>query len=87
LVLNWLDRGIVWIACWHPIWRITLRAIRPTICDVLFERRSDIGKIELSCANTNIPALYIDFVNLNRQVFPWILPFDRWAEEASIYLQ
>jgi len=31
--------------------------------DVLFERRPDIGDIDLNCANTNTPLPYIDLVN------------------------
>ncbi|HWQ70174.1 MAG TPA: neuraminidase-like domain-containing protein [Patescibacteria group bacterium] len=31
--------------------------------DVLFERRPDIGEIELSCENTNTPLPYVDLVN------------------------
>ncbi|WP_321493453.1 neuraminidase-like domain-containing protein [uncultured Desulfobacter sp.] len=31
--------------------------------DVLFQRRPDIGEIELSCSNTNTPVPYIDLVN------------------------
>ncbi|MEE4235832.1 MAG: neuraminidase-like domain-containing protein, partial [Anderseniella sp.] len=31
--------------------------------DILFKRRGDIGKIELSCVNTNTPVPYIDLVN------------------------
>ena len=98
-----------------------------TAKDVLFERRGDLGKIELSCANTNTPVPYIDLVNeilentvakpspgtpypqtrdtaeeiganpeyvnpeayqtLSNLVFPWSLPFDRWAEECRVYLQ
>ena len=34
-----------------------------TAKDVLFDRRPDIGRIELSCANTNTPVPYIDLVN------------------------
>ena len=92
--------------------------------DVLFQRRGDIGKIELSCANTNTPVPYIDLVNeilentvspsnvipqthdsaeeisanpeylnpdayniVRKEVFPWSLPFDLWAEECRVYLQ
>lgn len=31
--------------------------------DVLFQRRPDIGEIELSCENTNTPVPYVDLVN------------------------
>ncbi|MGH8542927.1 MAG: neuraminidase-like domain-containing protein, partial [Gammaproteobacteria bacterium] len=31
--------------------------------DVLFERRGNLGEIELSCENTNVPVPYIDLVN------------------------
>jgi len=31
--------------------------------DILFERRSDLARIELSCDNTNIPVPYVDLVN------------------------
>lgn len=95
-----------------------------TAKDVLFQRRPDIGEIELSCANTNTPVPYIDLVNeiledavypsnvipqtrdsaeeisanpeylnsqaykiVSREVFPWNLPFDLWAEECRAYLQ
>lgn len=94
---------------------------------ILFERRPDLGNIELSCANTNTPVPYIDLVNeilenvvapppsgtpqpqttgtseelstnpeyinaeayniLLQQVYPWNLPFDRWAVESQVYLE
>jgi hypothetical protein len=93
--------------------------------DVLFERRPDLGEMELSCANTNTPLPYIDlvcelledvvsppmtpvskqttntadelaanpqYINtaaydfLGMQVFPFILPFDLWIENARTYL-
>ncbi len=34
-----------------------------TVKDMLFARRPDLGEIELSCANTNIPVPYVDLVN------------------------
>jgi hypothetical protein len=34
-----------------------------TVSDVLFERRPDIGDIELTCENTNTPLPYVDLVN------------------------
>jgi len=34
-----------------------------SVRDVLLERRPDLGEIELSCDNTNIPLPYIDLVN------------------------
>ncbi len=34
-----------------------------TVLQVLFERRPDLGEIELSCENTNTPLPYIDLVN------------------------
>lgn len=40
-------------------------AVRPTVKiakDVLFERRPDLGEIDLSCENANIPVPYIDLV-------------------------
>src|ERR1051326_5071359 len=41
--------------------------------DVLFERRPDIGEIELSCQNTNIPLPYVDLVNeiLENAIWPF----------------
>lgn len=33
------------------------------VCEVLLERRPDLGEIELSCENTNTPLPYIDLVN------------------------
>lgn len=43
-----------------------------TPLDVMFGRRADIGEIELTCDNTNIPLPYIDLVNevLERAVAP-----------------
>ena len=97
-----------------------------TAKDVLFDRRRDIGKIELSCANTNTLVPYVDLVNeilentifpqpygtpypqskdgensnsvspehvnadvyklLGEKIFPWIQPFNMWAEEGKEYL-
>jgi hypothetical protein len=91
--------------------------------DTLFERRSDIGEIQLSCQNTNTLLPYIDLVNeilenavvrestvyqttwteeelsanpenqndkaynlLARQVYPRLLPFNLWLQEARTYL-
>ncbi|MDP2621002.1 MAG: neuraminidase-like domain-containing protein [Hyphomicrobiales bacterium] len=34
-----------------------------SVKDILFERRPDLGEIELSCENTNTPLPYIDLVN------------------------
>ena len=34
-----------------------------TAKDILFERRGDVGEIELSCENTNTPLPYVDLVN------------------------
>src|SRR5712691_12749362 len=31
--------------------------------DMLFARRPDIGTLELSCDNTNVPVPYVDLVN------------------------
>lgn len=105
-----------------------------TPLEVLAQRRPDIGKIALTCENTNTLVPYIDLVNeileqevLRRQelptsearqttrtseelrafpehldpmayqvlreitggsppVYPWVLPFDLWAEETRAYL-
>jgi len=94
-----------------------------TALDVLFEQRSDIGEIQLSCQNTNTLLPYIDLVNevlenavvlqtpayqttwtaeelsanpehqneaaytvLAVQVYPRLLPFNLWLEEARTYL-
>ncbi|HZF41540.1 MAG TPA: Tc toxin subunit A, partial [Blastocatellia bacterium] len=91
--------------------------------DALFERRSDIGEIQLSCQNTNTLLPYIDLVKeilenavvrewtvyqttwtaeelsanpehqnesayaiLARQVYPRLLPFNLWLQEARTYL-
>jgi hypothetical protein len=93
------------------------------LLDGCFERRGDIGELELTCANTETPLPYIDLVNelleqevtgnaaahqtrwaadelraqpehldpaaydtLAGTVFPWLLPFDLWHEEARVYL-
>ncbi|HEX2742312.1 MAG TPA: peptidoglycan-binding domain-containing protein, partial [Rubrobacter sp.] len=34
-----------------------------TARDVLFDRRPDLGKIELTCENTNVPLPYVDLAN------------------------
>jgi peptidoglycan hydrolase-like protein with peptidoglycan-binding domain len=34
-----------------------------SVKDVLFDRRPDLGRIELSCPNTNVPLPYIDLAN------------------------
>ena len=34
-----------------------------TAKDILFKRRGEIGRIELSCENTNVPVPYVDLVN------------------------
>lgn len=94
-----------------------------TALDVLFERRSDLGEIQLSCQNTNTVLPYIDLANevlenavvrqltvyqttwtteelsanaehqndqaydrLARQVYPHLLPFHLWLQEARTYL-
>lgn len=94
-----------------------------TALDVLFERRSDIGEIQLSCQNTNTLLPYIDLANealenavvlqtptyqttwtaeelsanpehqnetayavLAVQVYPRLLPFTLWLQEARTYL-
>lgn len=94
-----------------------------TALDVLFERRSDLGEIQLSCQNTNTLLPYIDLVNevlenavvrqstvyqttwaaeelaanaehqndtayhrLARRVYPRLLPFNLWLQEARTYL-
>ncbi len=38
-------------------------SVDKTAKDVLFERRPDLGEIELTCENTNIPVPYVDLVN------------------------
>lgn len=65
--------------------------------DVLFDRRSDIGEIELTCENTNDPIPYVDLVielfqsntasvDLSSQVYPWGLPFNQPTEQSRAYL-
>ncbi len=48
--------------------------------DVLFERRPDIGEVELTCENTNTPLPYVDLVNevLENAVAPFapFVPFN-----------
>jgi Salmonella virulence plasmid 28.1kDa A protein len=56
-----------------------------TALDVLFERRPDLGELELTCDNTQTVLPYIDLVNeiLERAVSPWkpfTLPDARAAE-------
>src|SRR5262249_14857985 len=34
-----------------------------SVRDILFERRPDLGDIELTCENTNVPLPYVDLVN------------------------
>ena len=45
--------------------------------DILFERRPDLGELELTCANTNTPLPYVDLVNelLENAIAPFA-PFD-----------
>ncbi|NGM84230.1 hypothetical protein G5B47_17605 [Paenibacillus sp. 7124] len=97
-----------------------------TALQTLFGRRPDIGRLELSCENTNITLPYIDLVNellenavspetavpvtqttgtseelgaqpehvnagaynrLSQKVYPFLLPFSLWHEEARTYLE
>jgi hypothetical protein len=55
--------------------------------DTLFERRPDLGEIELTCENTNTPVPYVDLVNevLENYVAPFdpFTPFDLAAELES----
>ena len=41
----------------------TRKTVTKTAKDVLFERRPDLGQIELSCQNTNLPLPYVDLTN------------------------
>ncbi|MCG7893955.1 MAG: neuraminidase-like domain-containing protein [Candidatus Thiodiazotropha taylori] len=38
-------------------------SVDKTVVDVLFERRADLGEIELTCENTKTPVPYVDLVN------------------------
>lgn len=56
-VLQFLShRGVVDLSTPTP--RVTQRIAK----DVLFERRPDLGEIDLSCDNANVPVPYIDLV-------------------------
>ncbi|THC89769.1 hypothetical protein EYZ11_010777 [Aspergillus tanneri] len=65
---------------------------RKTLLDKLFERRADLGNLELSCANTKALVPYVDLVNevLESVVWhlavegkPFIPPFDADDQETS----
>ncbi len=55
--------------------------------DVLFERRSDLGEIELTCDNTNTPVPHVDLVNeiLEHAVAPGgAFPFQTTGDAAAL---